>query len=209
MVHMFIFCCLLGFTTQIYASSANHQLIVIYAGTNANLQCIYKRGFSNSNVTWHYGDGKNFNLTVSTNCKNNTEGTVDIISNVSLEIEGQAIICCSVTLTETQQNSTICKTVRAVQQHGIGSTISTIETVIITVGIVIVVVFILFCHRGFISRADQLMHNGYQRGVTVSRYSVSDDVKADTEERSINENDYYFSEADQVPLHGKEHSTHV
>ncbi|XP_043943105.1 uncharacterized protein LOC122814906 [Protopterus annectens] len=209
MVRTLVFCCLLGFTTQISASSANHNLTIVYAGTNANLQCKYQRGFSNSIVTWHDGNGNNINLTVSTNYIPN-EGTIEITSNVSLKIEGETKICCSVTLKKAHQNSTICKTVKAVNTHnGIGSTITTLESAIVIIGIVIVVVFILCCHRGFISRGDQLMHNGYQRGVSVSRYSVSNDVEACREEKNINESDYYFNDPDSIPLHGKENSSHV
>uniref|UniRef100_H2ZXI3 Ig-like domain-containing protein n=1 Tax=Latimeria chalumnae TaxID=7897 RepID=H2ZXI3_LATCH len=65
-------------------------------GEESLLQCEAKGGYPKGKVTWTTEDGQEINQTISTSYSLNTEGCFDIFSNLSLTLQRNTTICCSV-----------------------------------------------------------------------------------------------------------------
>ncbi|XP_043942234.1 CD276 antigen homolog [Protopterus annectens] len=73
-----------------------------------SLQCISSGGYPEGQVMWHYRNGSILTKSVSTQHISNGMGSFDINSTISLGLQKDAEICCSVIHTVLQKNWTTC-----------------------------------------------------------------------------------------------------
>uniref|UniRef100_M3XGW5 Ig-like domain-containing protein n=1 Tax=Latimeria chalumnae TaxID=7897 RepID=M3XGW5_LATCH len=85
----------------------------IFNGEESLLQCELKGGYPKAEIIWTTKDGQKINKQISTNYSITKEGCFNIISNLSLKLQKNTTICCTLSHPELPQKRISCQETRS------------------------------------------------------------------------------------------------